>query len=269
VIADAIWNAATATYGTANTYGALVESGNVGGGAIVAASVTGAVGSVTGAVGSVTGAVGSVTGAVGSVTGAVGSVTGNVSGNINGSVGSIASGGIVAASIATGAITAAKFAAGAIDAAALAADAAGEIADAVCDEVISTGHATANSLAKIVYDNLNAPVATADTAIDAIATTIGTAGAGLTALPLNLASYTGFTVANPGSANTTSVFGTDLAGADDYWIGAMVQLTSGALNGQVKTIGDFADTNGVVTLKSGDVFTGIPQAGVTGVIINR
>ena len=55
VIADAVWNAATASYGTANTYGALIESGNVGGGAIVAASVTGAVGSVTGAVGSVTG----------------------------------------------------------------------------------------------------------------------------------------------------------------------------------------------------------------------
>ena len=77
VIADAVWNAATASYGTANTYGALIESGNVGGGAIVAASVTGAVGSVTGAVGSVTGAVGSVTGNVGgNVTGSVGSVTG-------------------------------------------------------------------------------------------------------------------------------------------------------------------------------------------------
>lgn len=94
VIAGAVWDAATASYGTAGTYGALVESGNVGGGAIVAASVTGA-------------------------------------------VGSIASSGIVAASIATGAITAAKFAANAIDAAALAADAVGEIADAVCDEVIS------------------------------------------------------------------------------------------------------------------------------------
>jgi hypothetical protein len=33
------------------------------------------------------------------------------------------------------------------------------IADAVCDEVISTGHAVANSLGKIVYDNLNAAVA--------------------------------------------------------------------------------------------------------------
>lgn len=59
---------------------------------------------------SVTGSVGSVTGAVGSVTGAVGSVTGNVGGNVVGSVGSVATGGIVAASIAADAFTAAKFA---------------------------------------------------------------------------------------------------------------------------------------------------------------
>lgn len=64
---------------------------NLGGGAVVAASVTGAAGSVTGAVGSVTGAVGSVTGNVGgNVAGSVGSVTGNVGGNVTGSVGSLA-----------------------------------------------------------------------------------------------------------------------------------------------------------------------------------
>jgi hypothetical protein len=71
---------------------------NVGGGAVVAASVTGAVGSVTGNVGgNVTGSVGSVTGNVGgnvvgtvaSVVGAVGSVTGNVGGNVTGSAGSV------------------------------------------------------------------------------------------------------------------------------------------------------------------------------------
>jgi hypothetical protein len=77
---------------------------NLGGGSIVAASVTGAVASVTGAVAS-------VTGAVGSVTGAVGSVTGNVGGNVTGSVGSVATGGITAASFAADAITAAKVAA--------------------------------------------------------------------------------------------------------------------------------------------------------------
>lgn len=56
---------------------------NLGGGSVVAASVTGAVGSVTGNVG------GNVAGSVGSVTGAVGSVTGNVGGNVVGSVGSV------------------------------------------------------------------------------------------------------------------------------------------------------------------------------------
>lgn len=48
---------------------------------------------------------------VASVTGAVGSVTGNVGGNVTGSVGSVASGGITAASLAADAITAAKLAA--------------------------------------------------------------------------------------------------------------------------------------------------------------
>lgn len=45
---------------------------------------------------------------VASVTGAVGSVTGNVGGNVTGSVGSVAAGGITAASFAANAITAAK-----------------------------------------------------------------------------------------------------------------------------------------------------------------
>lgn len=44
---------------------------------------------------------GNLSGSVGSVTGAVGSVTGNVGGNVTGSVGSVAAGGITAASIAT------------------------------------------------------------------------------------------------------------------------------------------------------------------------
>ena len=66
---------------------------NLGGGSVVAASVTGAVGSVTGAVGSVTGNVGgNVTGSVGSVAGAVASVTGNVGGNVVGSVASVTAG---------------------------------------------------------------------------------------------------------------------------------------------------------------------------------
>jgi hypothetical protein len=73
-------------------------TGNVGGN--VNGNVVGSVGSVAGAIASVT-TVGSVTGSVGSVTGAVGSVTGNVGGNVTGSVGSVASGGITAASLAS------------------------------------------------------------------------------------------------------------------------------------------------------------------------
>lgn len=79
------------------------------------------------AVASVSGAVGSVTGAVASVTGAVGSVTGNVGGNVTGSIGSVASGGISSSSFSAGAITAAVIATDAIDADALAADAVSEI----------------------------------------------------------------------------------------------------------------------------------------------
>jgi hypothetical protein len=129
---------------------------NLGGGSIVAASVTGAVASVTGAVAS-------VTGAVGSVTGAVGSVTGNVGGNVTGSVGSVATGGITAASFAADAITAAK----------IAADVTTEI---------QAGLATASSITA-----LDGKIDTIDSNVDAIlvdTAEIGTAGAGLTNINL-------------------------------------------------------------------------------------
>ncbi len=57
-----------------------------------------------------------------------------------------------------------------------------DIADAVCDETINTGHAVPNSMGKIIYDNLNAPIDAVDTVVDGLATTLGVAGAGLTAL---------------------------------------------------------------------------------------
>lgn len=164
---------------------------------VTIASVTGSVGSVTGNVGgNVTGSVGSIAAGgiastsfaagainaaaiaadaitdakvasdvtIASVTGAVGSVTGNVGGNVTGSVGSVAAGGITAASIATGAI----------DADALAADAVAEIADGVWDEATS-GHASAGTYGLAVSDILT------DTAV------IGAAGAGLSAIPWNAA----------------------------------------------------------------------------------
>jgi len=100
---------------------------------------------VTGAVGSVTGSVASVTGAVGSVTGAVGSVTGNVGGNVTGSVGSVASGGITAASIATGAV----------DADALATDAVTELVNAIYTSTMTEAYAadgSAMTLAQALYE---------------------------------------------------------------------------------------------------------------------
>jgi hypothetical protein len=102
----------------------------------IAGNITG---NLSGSVGSVTGAVGSVTGAVGSVTGAVGSVTGNVGGNVTGSVGSVAAGGIAAASFAAGAIDATAIAADAIGSSELAATAANEIADAIIARNVSGG----------------------------------------------------------------------------------------------------------------------------------
>ncbi len=123
VIADAVWNALVASYGVANSYGALLET-----------DLDATISSRSTYAG----------GAVASVTGAVGSVTGNVGGNVVGSVGSIATGGIVAASFAAGAIDSAAIATGAIDADALAADAGAEIADAVWDEARS-GHITGGS----------------------------------------------------------------------------------------------------------------------------
>jgi hypothetical protein len=110
------------------TFGGTATGYVILGGAIVGKPIEVVSGSLVAA--SVSGAVGSVTGAVGSVTGAVGSVTGNVGGNVTGSVGSVATDGITAASIATGAV----------DAAALAADAVAEI---------QSGLATAASVAAL------------------------------------------------------------------------------------------------------------------------
>ena len=75
----------------------------------------------------------------GNLTGSVASVTGNVGGNVTGSVGSIAAGGIAAASFAAGAINAAAIATDAIDADALATDAVNEIADGMLNRNMATG----------------------------------------------------------------------------------------------------------------------------------
>lgn len=160
---------------------------NLGGGSVVAASVTGAVGSVTGAVGSVTGAVGSVTGNVGgNVAGSVASVTATVNANVTqlsgdttaadnaeaffdgtgyaGTGNTIPTVTTVASvtAIATGGITAGSIAADAIGASELAADAITEI---------QSGLATASALSTVagyLDTEVAAILAAVDTEVTAI-----------------------------------------------------------------------------------------------------
>lgn len=214
----------------------------------------------------------STTQAVASVSGAVGSVTGNVGGNVTGSVGSIATGGISAAS----------FAAGAVDAAALAADAGTEIGTAVwasaartltaLDEDSTTldldatiraavGMASANldtqltaiddyldtevAAIKAKTDNLPAsPAATGDIpTAAAIADAVwdeaiaGHAGAGSTGEALSAAGAAGdpWITALPGSYS---------AGQAGYIVGTNLNATvsSRATQTSVDTVDDFLDT---------------------------
>jgi hypothetical protein len=71
------------------------------------------------------------------------------------------------------------------------------------------------------------------------------------------------------AGNTASSFRTSLTDANDYWIDALILITSGALAGQIKEIGGFANTNGVITLTAGQAFTGIPAGTVSFSIVNR
>ena len=93
----------------------------------------------------------------GNVGGSVGSVTGNVGGNVTGSVGSVATGGIAAASFAAGAIDASAIAANAIGASEIAdgaIDAATFAAGAITASVIATGAIDADALAGDAVDEI-------------------------------------------------------------------------------------------------------------------
>lgn len=128
-VATAVWQDATAgDFTVASSIGKALYTGNIVPGAAGGLFIAGSNAATT------VNFTGSLSGSVGSVTGAVGSVTGNVGGNVTGSVGSVAAGGITASSIAADAIGASE----------LAADAVAEIADAVWDEVLS-GHLTAGT----------------------------------------------------------------------------------------------------------------------------
>lgn len=212
--------------------------------------------------GTITTVSGNVNGSAGSVTGAVGSVTGNVGGNVTGSVGSVASGGITSGSFAAGAINAAAIAADAIGASELAADAVAEIADAVWDEAIS-GHLSAGSTGaalnaagsagdpwttplpgaygagtagNIIGNNLNTTVSSraSQTSVDAIDDYVDTEVAAIKAKTDQLT----FTVA--GRVDSTTQAG--VSTLDASGVRAAVGLAAANLDIQLTAIDDYLDT---------------------------
>lgn len=70
------------------------------------------------------------------------------------------------------------------------------------------------------------------------------------------------------AGNSTTVFKTTLSeGIDDYWVGAYLKITSGALLGQVKKIYDYVGSTKTITLAS--ALTDVPADDVTFKIINE
>lgn len=151
---------------------------------------------------------------IASVTGAVGSVTGNVGGNVTGSVGSIATGGISAASFAAGAIDAAAIATDAITSAELAASATAEIATAVrtelATELARIDVATSTRLASASYSAPPSAASVADAVWDEALS--GHLSAGSTGEALNAAGAAG-------DPWTTSLPGAYSSGQAGYIIG--------------------------------------------------
>jgi hypothetical protein len=70
--------------------------------------------------------------------------------------------------------------------------------DAIWDEVVNTGHTVANSAAKLITDNLNAPVATVDTVVDGIATDVA-------AVHVHVGTIDGHITADYGAAEKTCI----------------------------------------------------------------
>lgn len=162
---------------------------------------------------------------IASVTGAVGSVTGNVGGNVTGSVGSVATGGITAASIAADAIGASE----------LATDAVTEIAAGVWDR-LTNALTTVGSAGKLLVDNLNATVSSraSQTSLDTVDDFLDTEVAAIKAKTDNLPS-------DPADAS-------DIASA----------FTT--VNGKLDTIDDFLDTEVSAIKAKTDLIPAAPAA---------
>lgn len=155
---------------------------------------------------------------IASVTGAVGSVTGNVGGNVTGSVGSVATGGITAASIATDAIGAAE----------LAADAVTEIATGVWAAAARTLTANTN-LNDLNAAGIRAAVGLASANLDTQIGTLATASALAT-----VASYVDTEVA--AIKAKTDNLPSDPADASD------IAAAFSTVNGTLATIAGYIDT---------------------------
>ena len=197
---------------------ATFASGAINAAAIAADAITDAKVASDVTIASVTGAVGSVTGAVGSVTGAVGSVTGDVGGNVTGSVGSVATGGITAASIAADAIGASE----------LAADAATEIATAVWAAATRTLSALGFTLgaSDLAADTITA-AKIADGAIDAATFATG--------------------------AITADAIAADAIGASELAADAVTEIQSGlATAAALSTVAGYVDTEVAAILAAVD-----------------
>jgi len=122
-------------------------------------------------------------------------------------------------------------------------------------------------------------VVTADAAIDAVATTIGAAGAGLTAIVADVTKINGSATAavNLGASAlgiqtgafegtpSTTVMQTDLAEAtDDHFIGRVLVITSGAGAQEATDITDYVGATGTLTVTA---VTTAPAAADTFVIV--
>ena len=68
---------------------------------------------------------------------------------------------------------------------------------------------------------------------------------------------------------SASAFTTSLTNANDFWKDALVLFHTGSLAGQVKKIGAFANTGGLITLATGLAFTAAPANGDVFQILNR
>lgn len=193
------------------------------------------------------------------------SVTGNVGGNVTGSVGSIAAGGISAASIAADAITAAKIADGAIDAATFAAGAIN--AAAIADGAIDRATFAADTGLQSIRSNTAQAGAAGSVTLDASASSTtdfykgciiyltGGTGAGQARLctayngTTKVATVTPNWATNPDATSTFAVL--PLGSADvQAIVGAVVSTTTAQLGVNAVQAGGTAWGSGAITAAS-------------------